>query len=171
MPTKMPESEQILFESNYSRVFRAVYLYCGSYSLTEEATQEAFYRAYKNLHQLRDKTAFAAWVTTIAINIIKNEYGKFRNVSFIDLEKVVHVLACNRNDYEAIELKEEVQKMLNSLDESQREIIILHYMFDLSLNQISEMKNLTNGAVKSRLFRARDKLRELRRKEGLSDER
>ncbi|MBS4031252.1 MAG: RNA polymerase sigma factor [Clostridiales bacterium] len=170
MPIKISESEQVLFEANYPRVFRVVFLYCGSYNLAEEATQEAFFRACKNLHQLRDKASFSAWVTTIAINIIKTDYNKQAKIRFVDFEKVAHELACNRNDYEIIELKEEVRYMLNSLDDDHKEVLILRYMFDLSLNQISEMKKLSNGAVKSRLFRAREKLRNLQWKDGLADE-
>lgn len=166
MPTKIPESEQVLFEANYSRVFRAVFLFCGSYGLAEEATQEAFYRACKNLSQLRDKAAFPAWVTAIAINTIKTEYSKQKKISYVDFEKVIHELACSRNDFEMVELKEEVQQMLRTLDDDHREVLILRYMFDLSLNQISEMKQLSSGAVKSRLFRAREKLRNLHREEG-----
>ena len=45
MPINLSKSEQVLFETNYPRVFRVVFLYCGSYYLAEEATQEAFYRA------------------------------------------------------------------------------------------------------------------------------
>lgn len=160
MPINLSKSEQVLFETNYPRVFRVVFLYCGSYYLAEEATQEAFYRACKNLHQLRDKAAFAGWVTAIAINILKTEFNKQTKIIIIDIEKIADELACNRNDYEIIELKEEVQYMLSSLDDCQKEVLILRYMLDLSINQISEIKKLSNGAVKSRLFRARDKLRQ-----------
>lgn len=171
MPARIPESEQVLFEANYSRVFRAVYLFCGSLSMAEEATQEAFYRACKNLGQLRNKAAFPAWVTAIAINTIKTEYKKQNKISYVDFETVAHELASGGNEYERVELKEEVRQMLNSLDDQHREILILRYMFELSLNQISEMKELSNGAVKSRLFRARDKLRSLHQEGGQTDER
>lgn len=130
---------------------------------------QAFYRACKNLVQLREKSSFPAWVTTIAINKIKADYNKQKKVSFVDFEKVLHELGCSRNDFEVVELKEEVRSLLNSLDESHKEVLILRYMFDMSLGQISEMKNLSNGAVKSRLFRAREKLKAMTQGEMAND--
>ncbi|MCW3491526.1 RNA polymerase sigma factor [Dethiobacter alkaliphilus] len=159
MATKIHDSEQVLFEANYPRVFRSVLLFCNSYSLAEEATQEAFYLACKNLHQLRNKSSFPAWVTSIAINVLKKEFNNQKKVSYVDFEKVNYELACNNNDYEIVELKDEVRQMLNSLDDSHREVLILRYMFGLSLSEISDMKDLSTGTVKSRIFRAREKLR------------
>lgn len=170
MRSRVSDSEQVLFETYYSRVFRAVYLFCGSYNMTEDATQEAFYRACKNLHQLRDKSAFSAWVTTIAVNIVKTEYKKQNKICFVDFEKVAHEIKYDRDDYETIEVKEDVRQLLCSLDDDQREVLILRYLFDLSYSQISAIKNLSDAAVKSRLFRAKQKVRDLYQKVGLTYE-
>lgn len=70
------DSERILFELSYPRVYRAVYVYCRSHQLAEDAVQEAFLIAFQKAAKLREKSKFVPWVTTIAINIIKTDYYK-----------------------------------------------------------------------------------------------
>ncbi|MGI6659804.1 MAG: RNA polymerase sigma factor [Dethiobacteraceae bacterium] len=169
MGTKV-SAEQVLFESNYARVFKAVYLYCCSYNITEDAVQEAFLRAHKNIHKLRKKESFAAWVTSIAINVIRSEFNKKNNVSQITLELVENQLPNRNSDFEVVEHKDAVQRLLNSLNETERETLILRYMFDLSVEEIAELTNISAAGIKSRLFRVKQKVRTKYQRGVLADE-
>lgn len=163
-----PDTEKLLFEENYARVFQAVYMFCGSYSLTEDAVQESFYIAWKNFNQLRNKEHFAAWVTAIGINKIKSDYRKRSRYTFVDIEKVMDKLVYEAEDFEKLEEKEQVKKLLDILKDDHREFVILRYFFGLSLSEISEIKNKSKGAVKLKLHRAIEKLRNYLREEGVA---
>lgn len=162
------DNEKLLFEENYARVFQALYMFCGSYTLTEDAVQESFYIACKNFNQLRNKEHFAAWVTAIGINKIKSEHRKKSRYTFVDIEKVVDKLVYEADEYEMLEEKEQVKKLLDILKDDHKEFIILRYFFDLSLSEISELKNKSKGAVKLKLHRAMAKLRSYLQEEGVA---
>src|SRR5919197_697390 len=60
-----------LYEREHQAVFRTVFLLCRRTDLAEEATQEAFVRAWERWNRLRDRPWVAGWVTTTAINLAR----------------------------------------------------------------------------------------------------
>ena len=74
-------SNKILFEQNYEKVFKGVLIFCRNYHLAEDMTQEAFLKAFRVIHQLKKPEHFSAWVYTIAINLIKKEYVKKKKLN------------------------------------------------------------------------------------------
>ena len=60
--------------------------------------------------------------------------------------------------------------MLNSLNETERETLILGYMFDLSVEEIAELTNISAAGIKSRLFRVKQKVRTKYQRGVLADE-
>ena len=149
----------ILFEEHYPKIFKATLLFCDDYHLAEDATQEAFYRAYNKLHKLRDKNKFDAWVYVIATNIIKTEYKKNKNFKTTD-NSTLDEMNLN-NHLEALETKEEVLNTLRKLNYEHRQVLILKYIFGFSLADIAEKTNVMEGTVKSRLYRAKQKFKSI----------
>jgi len=160
----LTESERILFEQNYINVFKAVYIYCRDYNLAEDTTQDAFYKAFKNLHQLKKRESFALWVYTIAVNLLKTEYRKNNKVFQVDLEKLENKLS-SPDSYEKVEIKADIKGFLDKLDYHNRHLIILHYFYELSLEEVSDLINENKNAVKTRLYRTRQKMKALMLKE------
>lgn len=157
MAIQLSEPERILFENHYGRVFKAVILFCNDIHLAEDATQEAFYRAFKNIKKLRNRKSFAAWVYSIAANVIRTDYRNEKKLVYVNFDQLENCLACE--DTDAVELREDVRKLLLELDRDHRDVLLLRYFFDLSIEEISLTLSIKDGTVKSRLYRARQQLR------------
>ena len=114
-----------------------------------DAMQEAILKAYKSLPSLRHALFFKTWLFRILINecnTILRKKSQF--VPLLNLDEAKHVTTIPEVN---IDLREAVYR----LEEVSRTIVILHYFRDLPLRQIAEMLDLKEGAVKTRLHRAR----------------
>ena len=130
-----------------------------------DAIQDTALSIYKNIKNLKNEKYFKTWVIKITINkcydiITKNRLNseKIEKVKFYDEE--VH----NNFDKNII-IKTDLETALNSLDEDLRVTTVLYYYNDLSVAEISEVLDIPKGTVKSRVFRAREKLYEILSKE------
>nr|WP_114384114.1 sigma-70 family RNA polymerase sigma factor [Paenibacillus prosopidis] len=116
-----------------------------------DAIQEAILKAYIGLHALKEPTYFKTWMFRILINecnkILKRQKANM-------LVEELPTVSSSVSEYETVDLKEAVDR----LDETLRTVIILYYFEDMSLKQISEILETSEGAVKTRLHRARQTL-------------
>ncbi|WP_212979560.1 sigma-70 family RNA polymerase sigma factor [Paenibacillus azoreducens] len=117
-----------------------------------DAMQETMLKAYKSLTSLRKPEFFKTWMIRILINecnqLLRN---RKRTVVMNELPEASNPATSYYGDYQKIDLEEAV----NSLDETLRIVIHLFYYQDLPIKQISEVLNISKGAVKGRLHRAR----------------
>lgn len=154
---------EILFRTNYKKVYYAVFRIVADEQLALDAVQEAFCKGLEKIDLLRDKTKFAAWITSIACNFAFGELKKQNKLSLVgEITENLAFINSQHSDYElpenAYELKQTKQEIMTALMElgiEQREVIFLRYYFDLSYSEIAEMLNINDGTVKSRLHRAK----------------
>ena len=157
MTKYLTDAEIVLFKQHYEDVYRATYMYCKDKYQTEDAVQEAFLIALKKIRQLKEPKKFPAWVTTIAINQFKNNYNRDNSRHTVSYEEHCYLFPYHEK-YTNIETKEDLEKLLLSLDGNKRQVLILHYYFDIPISEITEMLQVKEGTVKSRLYYAREKL-------------
>ena len=122
----------------------------------EEVVQEALLRAYLGRSQLRDADRFAAWLCGIAVNLAKMRLRRGvvqRRVLALAGSDVVGVADGDR------ELLELVRAAVALLPAGQRDVVLMHYVDDLSCEEIANLLGTTPGAVRVRLHRARALLR------------
>ena len=119
-----------------------------------DALQETIAKAFTNVHTLKEPAYFKTWIIRILINECNRIIRKNKRVYPIpyDLRKTSY-----KGDYEQIELFE----MIDDLDEELQTIVTLFYIEDISVKDISTILEVSEGTVKSRLFRARKQLSEL----------
>lgn len=119
-----------------------------------DAIQETMLKAFKSLHTLRSPEYFKTWIIRILVNecnrIIKMRARTVAVAEFPDLCAVT-------KDYENIDLREAIHR----LDDTLRIVIVLHYLDDIPLKQVAEILDISEGAVKNRLHRARKILLDL----------
>ena len=156
----MSNFERILFEQNYNYVKKLMILYCCDTQLAEEFTQEAFYRAFKNIRQLREPDYFKSWVYQIAINEARKYFKKNKKIVLMDPNVLKNHLN-NLGGLENIETKMYISDLLGELDSDSRAILLLYYFNDQSVAKIAKALSIREGTVKSRLHRAREKFRTL----------
>ena len=119
-----------------------------------DVTQSAWYDIIRRLGKLQDPAAFRAWafkITTCkSIDWLKSKQRK----SSISAETI---------DQLTIEQKSDpgIDELLKKLDINKRIVVCLYYYEGLSVSEISESLNIPSGTVKSRLFSARNKLKQL----------
>ena len=119
-----------------------------------DCIQEAILQAYISIKDLRQDEYFKTWLIKILINkcnalLKKNKKILNLDVSIAENDKV--------EQSDRLELKDSI----NNLDSNLKIIVILYYYEDMSIKDISESLNIPQGPIKSRLSRARSKLKEM----------
>ncbi|WIV17365.1 sigma-70 family RNA polymerase sigma factor [Paenibacillus polygoni] len=119
-----------------------------------DALQETIAKAFTNVHTLKEPAYFKTWIIRILINECNRIIRKNKRVYPIpyDLRKTSY-----KGEYEQIELFE----VIDDLNEELQTMVTLFYIEDLSVKEISKVLEVSEGTVKSRLFRARKQLSEL----------
>jgi len=141
-----------------------------NYNLALEFTQEVFLKAYKSLHTFNPRYKFKTWLFKIASNHIIDHWRKKR-IKYLSLDHPLkeneaytppQVESDKRPVYQELELKEigeQIEKALDLLPSSLRELFVCRHINDLSYEEISEIKNLPVGTVKNRVFQAKEFLK------------
>ncbi len=155
------DSRRALFEAYYKRTFSVAYNILRRRENAEDITQDAFIKAFQNLHQLQDKAKFGAWLSVIASNLARNYLKREKKIILSeDLPEISSGAA--PDDTEASVLRsleiERIRKAIRTLPPEQYQVVVLQYYHDLKVEEIADMLNIRTGTVKSRLFRARQKL-------------
>ena len=141
----------------------------GDFHVAEEITQDTFLKAYQNLSTLKEPQKFAGWLYVIATNYCKMWMRKKRlstqsleETSSAELEKTAYsgyVIA--ENEQVSMETQREVvKKLLAKLQESDRTVITLYYLGEMSYEEISEFLGVSVASIKNRLYRARRRLKQ-----------
>jgi RNA polymerase sigma-70 factor, ECF subfamily len=154
-----------LVETYQQPVFNLCYRMLGERCEAEDAAQETFLRAYTRLDSYDPTRKFSSWLLAIAAHycIDRLRRRRFNPASWEDLD-CANWLSSSQPGPEATLITREahhrVQKLLDLLPPHYRATIILHYWHDLSYIEIAETLHSTVSAIKSQLFRARQKMAE-----------
>ena len=138
----------------------------------EEAVQDSFLKAYRNLGQFQGNAKFSTWLTRIAINESLTKLRKHHSNKETSLERDVRldgeILPLDVADwapnpeerYGLSQLREILTKSLQELRPALRVVFVLRDVEGLTTSETAEALGLTQVSVKARLFRARLELRE-----------
>lgn len=155
------DSRRELFENYYRRTYAVVFNILRRRENAEDITQDAFIKAFQNLHQLNDGAKFGAWLAVIASNLARNYLKREKKMILTDELPVIETGA-SEDDTEAEALRslevERVRKAIRELPPDQYQVIVLQYYHDLKVEEIAGLLKISPGTVKSRLFRARQRL-------------
>ncbi len=153
------------------KVFQLCYRMLGNHHEAEDIAQEAFIRAYVNIARFNMELKFSTWIYRIATNLCIDRIRKKKPDFYLDAEvsgtdglTMYSQVAAETNlpeeDLESIELQEAIQRAISKLPEKYRTVIVLKYIEELSLNEISEILDMPLGTVKTRIHRGRESLRQ-----------
>ncbi len=134
----------------------------------EEAVQEAVLKAYKALAGFRQESKFSTWIVQITLNEARMKLRRSRTASETSIEDMVDD---SDGDYtpailtdwreipsealERKELREILQRAVDDLPPKYREVLILRDVQEMNIAETAELLGVTEGMVKTRLFRAR----------------
>jgi RNA polymerase sigma-70 factor, ECF subfamily len=147
-------------------LFRIALTYVKNKELANDIVQDAILNAYKNLDSLKEKEKFNSWITTILVNRCREILRKDKKISLFELKE--EILSENKitndyydNDYTKVDNKIDVLSILQNIDEKYRDVISLKYLGDYTIEEISNILNIPQGTVKSRLNFGINKLKKL----------
>ena len=152
------------------KVFQICFRMLGNRQEAEDLAQEAFVRAYVNIRSFNITMKFSTWLYRIATNLCIDRLRKKKPDYYLDAEvagteglnmysQIASDMAKPEEEVESLELQETIQVEIMKLPEKYRSVIVLKYIEELSLKEISEILDLPVGTVKTRIHRGREALR------------
>ena len=161
-----------LVERWKERAIRTAYHLTGSWSDADDVAQEAFLRAYQNLHKYDDARPFDLWVMAIVRNLCLDLLRRRSKVRTEELEPMKEVLGSNEPSVEQAAIDQQERRSLESamatLSADDREVLALYYVQKRTTKEIAVVMGVAPGTIMARLFRAREKLRKKMTSEELS---
>lgn len=144
---------KILFERHHKHVFNFLHKMCGNRMLSEDITQEVFYKLMK-YRTSYNNGKFVSWLFTIARNSLNTHFRRVSNDTE-DIEAINYKIVQEeeKKDYSDLHLA------INQLDASDRELLILNRFQEIKYDELAEIVGSTPGAVKTKVSRALKKLK------------
>lgn len=161
---KNVELFKIIYNTHFEQIYRSTFLVSQNEQIARDAVQEAFITAFKNLHLLKDLKNPHAWIAAVASNKAIDMIRKdLRSVPVKDIDFLGTDEFVKNSPYKFVhkELEIDILKGLKQLDLKYREIIVMKYYYNLTEEEIHEFLNIPVGTVKSRLYRARQLLKNI----------
>lgn len=151
MRQKIEEEAERMLIDNYDKYYRLAYSYVKNEQDALDIVQESAYRVIKDLDQLKERNYLSTWIYRIVINnaIDSLRKKKRETVSLLEVELV------HEDRYQ----EEDPLALLSTLEDKDRALVILKYLEDWKLEEISEIMEMNISTVKSRLYRALKKLK------------
>ncbi len=158
----------VLVRRHQASMFRFAVRMCGDRDDADDVVQSAFVRAYRNLAQCREMDRFAAWLRQIVMNECRTVLAtrSRRSRWFVADDAVLAATTAPMMD-EAPELGR-IERALGTLTPDLREAFLLKHLEELSYEEMSELTGAGLSALKMRVKRACEQLRE--RLEGRRDD-
>jgi RNA polymerase sigma-70 factor (ECF subfamily) len=131
---------------------------CRDRMIAEDVVQESLLRAWKSLDSLRDEVAAKHWLLTI-VRRENARYFERRRLDTVDVDDLTpsqEALLADQPDHELDDMREAIYR----LDDDYREPLVLQVLMGYSTSEIGELMGLRQGAVLTRLHRARLKLKD-----------
>lgn len=141
-----------LYHASYRRLVTQMYAFTTDLTEAQDVVQEAFARALARPGGLSDVDAPEAWLRTVALNVVRRRWRRRQILDTILLrDRPVAQLVASAPSPERADL----QAALAELPRQYREVIVLHYLADLAVDEVARLLEVPVGTVKSRLSRAR----------------
>ncbi|MCT4509035.1 MAG: sigma-70 family RNA polymerase sigma factor [Tepidibacter sp.] len=161
------ELYKILFETYNKKVYRVAYYILKNEEDAKDIVQDTFIQAFNKIDTLKDKNKFESWICAIASNLSKAQYNKRKKELLVEDDSKIIPFLCDDKDLdlpenilENKELNSYILEQINSLDSHYKQALILYYYLEQSYEEISKSLDISIGTVKSRLYRAKNLIKD-----------
>jgi RNA polymerase sigma-70 factor (ECF subfamily) len=156
-----------LFDRFHGRIFNVVFRVLGDAAECEDVVQEVFMKVIRNIDSFNEQSTLYTWLYRIAVNAAvdtRKKFGPRKMASIYDREGKSHEIPslaeAPDRDPQRREMADLLRDALDQLSEDHKTILVLREFEGLSYNEIAEVLDCSKGTVESRLYRARNRLRE-----------
>ena len=140
------------------------YLLCLTHNadISEELTQETFYKAIKSINSFKNNCKLSVWLCQIAKNLWYNELRKKQKIKLISDDEIMFIQSEEEIENNIIlkEDKLELYRKLQKLDVEMRELVYLRITGELSFKEIANILGKTESWARTNFYRAKNKLKE-----------
>ncbi len=161
------EAFSTLVQKHQKGVHALVWRKVNDFQYAEEITQDTFLQAYKKLSTLKNPNQFAGWLYVIANRLCINWLQRHKpamqsleDTPVAEIEESSYIrYASEQREAEDTEYRHEIaQRLLSKLPESERTVVTLYYLGEMTAKEISKFLGVSVNTITSRLRRARERL-------------
>lgn len=168
-PEELMRGFEILVGRYKNAIVSFLFRFTGDFRTSEDLAQETFLRVFRKIHDYNSTAKFSTWLYTIASNLAKDEFKRRARHPAKSLDwkgggdttrdmpqaKADTTASVPDVRLEHDELRQNVNRALELLEERDREVLVLKDVQGLSYEEIAQVLDLPMGTVKSRISRAR----------------
>ncbi|SEG61318.1 sigma-70 family RNA polymerase sigma factor [Paenibacillus sp. UNC499MF] len=143
-----------LMEEEKARLYRIAYAYLHSRPDALDALQETAFRAFRSIRKLHDHALFSTWITRILLNYCADERKRQKRTVPPDYAAPTEVSGPQPDNLD-------LYMALDSLQPSEKQLVILKYMEDWTYPQIAALLQMPESTVKTRARKALDQLKSI----------
>ncbi|MEM1312599.1 MAG: sigma-70 family RNA polymerase sigma factor [Patescibacteria group bacterium] len=156
------EGNTTAFEELVNRYQQPILRYCKrllNYHTqdAEDVASEVFYKAYKSLASFSTNLKFSSWLYRIAHNTAVNLIRDKSKLFYVDIQDFWHIPQTKKEETKIDKIQ--LEKALDKLNSTDKSLLILFHLEELSLKEISDIFKLTPNTVAVKLKRARERAR------------
>ena len=154
-------------EEIYKEYFKTVnkYLFCLTHNddISEELTQETFYRAVKKINTYKGECKISVWLCQIAKNLWYDKCRRDKKLVHIEESELYNIQTLNSIEDEIISKEEKMllNKKIQKLDKKTREVVYLRIVGELSFKEIGIIMDKTENWARVTFYRGKNKMKEV----------
>jgi RNA polymerase sigma-70 factor (ECF subfamily) len=148
-----------LFERHHRTVYRFVYTMTADHARAEDVVQDTFVAAYRGLRTWRGQGRLTTWLYSIARNLLAKSLRKADTIE--PVPEIADAARSPEGNVLDAEVASAIARALLTLDEDKRTAFALKVIEDLSYEEIAEITGSAPGKLKTDVFRAKERMREL----------
>ena len=157
-------SQKKLYELYYGRMMGVCMRYSNNQETARDILNEGFLKVFKHLHTYEPRHSLESWIKHIMINTAIDNYRKNKkHDQQVDLEQAVHYISDNNNDLSVISslTAQEIMQLVQKLSPAYRTVFNLYVIEGYKHHEIAKMLDISVGASKSNLAKAKSNLRKM----------
>ncbi|MCM8805377.1 MAG: sigma-70 family RNA polymerase sigma factor [Candidatus Omnitrophica bacterium] len=158
---------EILVKRYQEKIYNICYRFMGDRQEAFDCAQDTFVKIYENIKSFKHLSSFSTWSYRIAVNTCKNRLSSWqyqrmkKTFSLGEKSSDIQNNDSPAQNLEKLRIQEMVQKAIDALPFDCKEMIILRDIQQFSYEEIVKITGLPLGTVKSKIARAREKLKEI----------
>ena len=160
------EAFEDLINMYFNRLYKEAYLRCKHEEDAKEIVQETIYKAYRNIKNLKEAKYFKTWLSKILINV-SNDY--MRKNGMIDLEHDENDYVKKIHNDDQVEIKIDLYNAIDELEDKYKDVIILRYIEDLKVEEISKILERPVNTIKTHIRKAIRDMKNLLKEDYIND--
>lgn len=161
------ESQRFIFKLFYQRVYRSAFFIVRDNHLAEDVAQETFIKLFQNIHKMEGQDHITKWLGVTTTNTAIDFLRKVKRTKETGLnEGTIDQTNYGQQSSNQVEkifeekiMVEAIKEEINKLPPEFQQVVLLRYEYDMKIKEIAEALDIKENTVKSRLMRAKTRLR------------